>query len=62
VVLLLRIDPEGRVVDTRVVSEPGSGLGAAARAGALRFRFSPGLENGEAVGTEIRFTYTFILE
>lgn len=62
VVLLLRIDALGRVVDARVVSEPGSGLGAAARAGAFLFRFSPGLLDGEPAVTEIRFTYTFVLE
>ncbi|OFX24101.1 MAG: hypothetical protein A2V77_03475 [Anaeromyxobacter sp. RBG_16_69_14] len=62
VVLLLRIDASGHVASARVVEEPGSGLGEAARAGALRFRFTPALEAGESVATEIRFTYTFVLE
>jgi protein TonB len=62
VLLLLRIDEEGRVAEARVLSEPGNGLGKAARDGALRFRFSPALEEGRTVGTEIRFTYTFVLE
>lgn len=62
VVLLLRIDREGRVVAARVLSEPGAGLGEAAREAALRFRFSPALLEGEPVEAEIRFTYTFVLE
>ncbi len=62
VVLLLRLDATGRVSSARVVEEPGAGLGEAARAGALRFRFTPAMEAGEPVATEIRFTYTFVLE
>jgi protein TonB len=62
VTLVLGIGPDGRVVEARVVEDPGAGLGEAARAGALRFRFSPALLAGDAVGTEIRFTYTFVLE
>ncbi len=62
VVLLLRLDATGHVASARVVEEPGAGLGEAARAGALRFRFTPAMEAGEPVATEIRFTYTFVLE
>lgn len=62
VVLLLRIDAEGRVAAARLLSAPGPALGEAARAAALRFRFSPPMLEGEAVETEIRFTYTFVLE
>jgi protein TonB len=62
VVLLLRIDARGRVVSARVVSEPGTGTGEAARAALLRSEFSPALLEGEAVETEIRFTYNFVLE
>jgi len=62
VVLALHIGRDGSVVGASVLSEPGSGLGEAARRGALRFRFSPALLEGEAVETEIRFTYTFVLE
>lgn len=61
--LLLRIDREGRVVAARVLAEPGGGLGEAARAGALRFRFSPGLLEGEPVEVpDLIYTYTFVLE
>jgi len=62
VVLLLRIDGAGRVAGARVLADPGSGLGEAARQAALRFRFTPALLEGEPVETEIRFTYTFVLE
>jgi hypothetical protein len=37
-------------------------LARAAEEGARRFRFSPALADGEPVETEIRFTYTFLLE
>ncbi len=62
VVLLLRIDAGGRVVSASVLAGPGAGLGEAAREGALGFRFSPAVLDGEPVETEIRFTYTFLLE
>ena len=62
VILALVIAPDGGVAGARVLSEPGSGLGEAARQAALHFRFSPALLEGQAVETEIRFTYTFILE
>jgi protein TonB len=62
VVLALVIAPDGAVAGARVLSEPGAGLGEAARQAARHFRFSPALLEGEAVETEIRFTYTFILE
>jgi len=47
VMLLLHIDAAGRVVAARVVADPGGGLGEAARAYALRFRFRPALLEGE---------------
>jgi protein TonB len=62
VILALAIARDGSVAQARVLSEPGAGLGEAARQAALRFRFSPALLEGEAVETEIRFTYTFVLE
>ncbi|HVO19141.1 MAG TPA: TonB family protein [Anaeromyxobacter sp.] len=61
--LLLHIDRQGRVVSVRVLSDPGGGLGEAARAAALRFRFSPGLLDGEPVEVpDFPHTYTFVLE
>jgi protein TonB len=46
----------------RVVSAPSPDLARAAEEGARRFRFSPALVDGAPVETEIRFTYTFLLE
>lgn len=62
VLLLLRVAADGHVAAATVLAEPGSGLGEAARAAALAFRFTPALVEGEAVETELRFTYTFVLE
>jgi protein TonB len=62
VVLVLRLDASGAVRSVRVVSAPSPDLARAAEEGARRFRFSPALAEGEAVETEIRFTYTFLLE
>jgi protein TonB len=62
VVLVLRLDAAGKVTAVRVVDAPSPSLAEAAREGARRFRFSPGVADGEPVETEIRFTYTFLLE
>jgi protein TonB len=62
VTLVLRVDAGGAVTAVRVVEAPSPELGAAAAEGARRFRFSPALLSGEPVATEIRFTYTFLLE
>lgn len=62
VVLVLRLDERGAVTGVRVLEAPSPSLAAAAAEGARRFRFSPGLADGEPVATEIRFTYTFYLE
>jgi protein TonB len=62
VVLVLRLDPDGTVRGVRVVSGPSPELARAAEEGARRFRFTPALAGGEPVETEIRFTYTFLLE
>jgi protein TonB len=59
--LLLRIDARGAVASVRVIDSPAL-LAAAAAEGARRFRFTPALVEGEPVETEIRFTYTFLLE
>ena len=62
VVLVLGIDARGAVRAVRVVDAPSPALGQAAEEGARRFRFAPALLEGEPVETEIRFTYTFLLE
>jgi protein TonB len=62
VVLQLHIDERGQVVAVKVLSGPGMGLEEAAKRAARAFRFSPATADGEPVRTEIRFTYTFLLE
>jgi periplasmic protein TonB len=62
VVLLLKLDVRGAVAGVRVVDAPSPSLAAAAEEGARSFRFTPALLEGEPVETEIRFTYTFLLE
>jgi protein TonB len=62
VVLVLRLDATGAVSSVSVVAAPSPELARAAADGARRFRFSPALAQGEPVATEIRFTYTFLLE
>ncbi len=62
VILMLSIDETGRVTRVRVLNGPGYGLNSAAEKTAYRFRFAPAIMNGEAVSTEIRYVYTFMLE
>jgi periplasmic protein TonB len=62
VVLVLRVDVRGAVAGVRVVDAPSPALAQAAEEGARRFRFTPALLEGAPVETEIRFTYTFLLE
>ena len=62
VVLVLRLDSHGAVRAVRVVDAPSAELARAAEEGARRFRFTPAILEGEPVETEIRFTYTFLLE
>ncbi|NNB87312.1 energy transducer TonB [Corallococcus exiguus] len=62
VTLSITINPEGRVVAARVVSGPGYGLNEAARDAILRFRFKPAIKGGEAVSTEMKYAYTFLLD
>lgn len=60
--LVLGIDARGEVTSVRVLDAPSPSLAAAALEGARSFRFSPALLEGAPVATEIRFTYTFLLE
>ena len=62
VILLLRIDREGRVSAVKVLAGPGHGLEAAATRAAWQLRFFPATLDGEPVVTEIRFTYHCLLE
>jgi len=62
VLLVLGIDAQGKVASVRVLEAPSPSLAAAALEGARKFRFAPALLEGAPVATEIRFTYTFLLE
>jgi protein TonB len=62
VLLVLGIDAQGTVTSVRVLAAPSPALAGAALEGARRFRFAPALLEGAPVATEIRFTYTFLLE
>ena len=62
VVLSITVDNEGRVVKAVVLSGPGYGLEEAARKALLRFRFKPAVKGGEAVSTEMKYSYTFLLD
>ena len=58
----ITVDPEGRVVSARVLKGPGHGLDEAARDAILRFRFRPAIKGGEAVSTDMKYSYTFLLD
>jgi periplasmic protein TonB len=62
VTLSITIDHEGRVVKVTVLSGPGYGLNEAARNALSRFRFKPAVKNGEPVSTEMKYSYTFLLD
>ncbi|HLM47767.1 MAG TPA: TonB family protein [Myxococcaceae bacterium] len=62
VVLSITISHEGKVLKAVIVSGPGYGLNEAARDALMRFRFKPAIKNGEAVSTEMKYTYTFLLD
>jgi protein TonB len=62
VTLSITVDHEGRVVKAVVLSGPGYGLDEAARKALLRFRFQPARKGGEPVSTEMKYSYTFLLD
>jgi protein TonB len=62
VTLSITIDHEGRVVKATIVKGLGYGLDEAARTALMRFRFKPAMKNGEAVSTEMKYSYTFVLD
>ena len=62
VILSIVVDLDGRVVHVKVLSGPGYGLNEAARDALPRFRFKPAVKAGEAVSTEMKYTYTFLLD
>jgi protein TonB len=62
VVLMLSIDETGKIVDARVVDDPGHGMGPAAAALVRRgCRFEPGRVGGTTVATSLRYKVRFEL-
>ena len=62
VTLSITVNAEGRVVKATIVKGLGYGLDEAARTALMRFRFKPAMKNGETVSTEMKYTYTFVLD
>ena len=62
VVLSITIDTEGTVVVAKILSGPGYGLNEAARDAIKKFKFKPAIKGGEAVSTELKYSYTFVLD
>ncbi|NBD12460.1 MULTISPECIES: energy transducer TonB [Corallococcus] len=62
VTLSITIDADGKVSNVKVLSGPGYGLNEAARDAIRRFRFKPAIKGGEAVATEMKYSYTFLLD
>ncbi len=62
VTLSITVDNEGRVVAAKIVKGQGYGLDEAALTAIKRFRFKPAVKNGEAVSTEMKYSYTFLLD
>lgn len=62
VVLTIAVDASGSVVAAKVIQGPHPGLNDAALQAIRKFRFKPAIKNGEAVSTEVRYTYTFLLD
>jgi TonB family protein len=61
VMLDLKIDSEGKVSKIRVVRDPGSGLGTFARKQIERARFTPAIDGGTRVESNIMFPILFDL-
>jgi protein TonB len=62
VTLSITVDNTGAVVNVKVLTGPGYGLNEAARDAIRRFKFKPASKNGESVSTEMKYSYTFLLD
>lgn len=62
VVVRISLGADGTVLKASLVSGPGYGLNEAALAAIRKFRFRPAMKGGEAVGTDMTYTYTFLLD
>jgi len=56
------VDETGTVTEVSVISGPGYGLNEAARDALRKYKFRPATKGGEAVGTTLIYTYTFLLD
>jgi protein TonB len=61
VVLRVSISEDGRVLDAKTESDPGGGLGDAARAAVMKARFTPATRDGVRVKTSLIWRYEFVL-
>ena len=61
VILFITINAKGDVVAAKIVSGPSPELNEAALAAIKRFRFKPAIKDGEAVSTEMKYAYAFVL-
>ncbi len=61
VMLDLRIDPDGKVSRIKVLRDPGSGLGTFARKQVERARFTPAIDGGVRVESNVVFPVLFDL-
>jgi protein TonB len=62
VLLSITVDDNGTVVAARVLNGPGYGLNEAALKAIRHFKFKPAVKGGQAVSTEMKYTYTFLLD
>jgi protein TonB len=62
VVMNIAIDANGEVVAAKVLHGPHPSLNQAALNAIRRFKFKPAIKNGEAVSTELKYTYSFLLD
>ncbi|MCP4601021.1 MAG: TonB family protein [Proteobacteria bacterium] len=63
VVLQVFIDKKGRVRRTRVIKDPGGGLGKLAQSAMLKEKWNPGIDKeGNSVDTVIVYSYLFVLD
>mgnify|MGYP001288841839 CR=1 FL=1 len=62
VVLKVSLGEDGTVRSALVESEPGYGLGEAARAAVMKARFRPAMRDGRPVPSTLRWRYRFVID
>ncbi len=61
VLLEVAISSEGKVLEVKILEEPGSGLGEAARSAILKSEFEPAMSGGTPVAVRVRIPVRFRL-